>query len=148
MRRLVCLAVGMVFLMGGFSITKGAEKKPPETIVIKRLENLYGEVEFPHSDHFDYVDDCSVCHHHSGKKTVSCVNCHKPFEVYKYEGSKRKTGLGLKGAYHGRCLRCHMEEESGPVGCTDCHEIRRKPVPNFEVKREEKAPETEKKHKK
>ncbi len=130
---IIILSLG-IFLVFGSLKTSYAED-PPDTITIKKLENLYGEVEFPHSDHFEYTDSCSDCHHHSGEKTISCQRCHKPFKVYKYSGSKRKNGLGLKGAYHGRCLKCH-EEESGPTGCTDCHERRKKPTPNFSSEKE------------
>jgi len=125
------LLILLLLAFGCYGIVKAGEKKPPEEITIKRLQNLYGPVDFPHADHFDYVDDCSTCHHHSGGKTIACINCHKPIKFYKYQGSKRKNGIGLKAAYHMRCLGCHKEEESGPTGCTECHERVRNPIPNF-----------------
>ena len=129
MRKFLYITLATTLLLGVFVIAKGADQEPPETITINKLKNLYSEVEFPHSDHFDYADDCSTCHHHSDEP-VSCVKCHKPIKVYRYEGIKRKTGLGLKGAYHKRCIGCH-KESSGPVGCTDCHDRVKKPVPNY-----------------
>ena len=131
----VMVAALFAFASSVTVVNKAVAGEPPETIEIKELKNLYGPVEFPHSDHFDYADDCSVCHHHSEGKTISCKVCHKPFKVYKYEGSKRINGLGLKGAYHGRCLGCH-KEEGGPVGCTECHERAKKPVPNYTSEKE------------
>jgi len=129
---LTCLAV-----VGMFTLAVAQDSNPPETIVLnklgKKFENLYGPVEFPHSDHFDYADDCSVCHHHSEGKTVSCAKCHEPFKVYHYKGAKRINGLGLKGAYHARCIGCH-KEEGGPVGCTECHKRKNEPTPNFTSK--------------
>jgi len=76
-----------------------------DTIVIKGLEKLYGPVEFSHGDHEELAEDCSSCHHHSDEP-LACGE---------------KAGIGLKGAYHGLCIGCHKESESGPVGCTDCH---------------------------
>ena len=91
-----------------------------DTIVIKGLEKLYGPVEFSHGDHEELAEDCSSCHHHSDEP-LACGECHEPISVYHYKGKERKAGIGLKGAYHGLCIGCHKENESGPVGCTDCH---------------------------
>ncbi len=90
-----------------------------EVIRMDSLENLYGPVEFTHEAHMDYAGDCAVCHHHSDEP-VSCSECHRKITVYHYEGAQRKTGIGLKGAYHGLCLGCHREV-GGPMGCEDCH---------------------------
>ncbi len=98
----------------------------PETITLNSLVNLYGPVEFSHEDHMEIAEDCTSCHHHSEEEAASCRECHEPIVIYHYKGIKRKTGLGLKGAYHGLCMGCHKESESGPLGCTDCHEKRAK----------------------
>lgn len=95
----------------------------PETITMDMLINRYGSVEFSHGYHAEIADDCSSCHHHSEEgSTPACGECHEPITVYQYHGSQRETSIGLKGAYHRQCLGCHQEMESGPVGCTDCHE--------------------------
>lgn len=94
-----------------------------DIIVIDYLKNLYGPVEFTHQAHIGYVDDCTACHHFS-EEPVRCSECHQPIVVYRYEGPKRKTSIGLKGAYHGLCLGCHKDMD-GPMGCEDCHEKRR-----------------------
>ena len=95
----------------------------PETITMDILINRYGSVEFSHGYHAEIADDCSSCHHHSEEgSTPACGECHEPITIYHYEGAQRGPSIGLKGAYHRQCLGCHQEMESGPVGCTDCHE--------------------------
>lgn len=92
----------------------------PEVITLDSLAKRYVPVEFTHQEHIEFAEDCSRCHHHS-EEPLACSECHEPLKVYRYRGVERKTGLGLKGAYHGLCLGCHKEAEA-PVGCTDCHE--------------------------
>ena len=95
----------------------------PETITLDILINRYGSVEFSHGYHAEITGDCISCHHHSEEgSTPACGECHEPITVYQYYGAQRETSIGLKGAYHRQCLGCHQEMESGPVGCTDCHE--------------------------
>ena len=95
----------------------------PETITLDMLINRYGSVEFSHGYHAEIAGHCSSCHHHSEEgSTPACGECHEPITVYQYQGAQRETSIGLKGAYHRQCLGCHQEMESGPVGCTDCHE--------------------------
>ena len=104
-------------------ITLAYPQDTPEIITLDSLSNRYGPVEFSHGEHADMVGDCASCHHHSeGGTTPSCQECHEPLSIYHYEGALRQTGLGLKGAYHRQCMGCHKEMESGPVGCTDCHD--------------------------
>jgi len=91
----------------------------PDVMSLDSLMKRYGPVEFSHEDHMEVAEDCSFCHHHS-EEPVACSECHEPIAVYHYKGSARKTGLGLKGAYHGLCVRCHKDSEA-PTGCTDCH---------------------------
>ena len=95
----------------------------PETLTLDSLVKEYGPVEFSHGYHAEMIGDCASCHHHSPEgSTPACSECHEPIEVYHYLGAQRITSIGLKGAYHQLCLGCHKEMESGPVGCTDCHE--------------------------
>jgi hypothetical protein len=94
----------------------------PETIQLDSLSNIYGPVEFSHKYHAEIAGDCTTCHHHSEKgATPACGECHEPITVYHYNGAHRETGIGLKGAYHLKCMGCHEEVGSGPLGCTDCH---------------------------
>jgi hypothetical protein len=95
----------------------------PETLTLDMLTKRYGPVEFSHLYHADMTGDCTTCHHHSEEGTTpGCGECHEPITVYHYEGTERKPGIGLKGAYHRQCMGCHEEWGSGPMGCTDCHE--------------------------
>jgi uncharacterized paraquat-inducible protein A len=95
----------------------------PETLTLDILSERYGPVEFSHGYHAGMAGDCTSCHHHSEEgSTPACGECHEPITVYHYNGAQRVTSIGLKGAYHNQCIGCHKEIESGPVGCTDCHE--------------------------
>jgi hypothetical protein len=95
----------------------------PETITLDSISQVYGPVQFSHSQHADIAGDCATCHHHSPKgSTPACGECHESIVVYHYEAGKKGPDIGLKGAYHGLCMGCHKKMQSGPLGCTDCHE--------------------------
>jgi hypothetical protein len=99
----------------------------PETITLDSISQVYGPVKFSHAQHADIAGDCAKCHHHSAKgSTPACGECHESIIVYHYDVAKRNPNLGLKGAYHGQCMGCHKKMESGPMGCTDCHEKKAK----------------------
>lgn len=89
--------------------------------VIRAREDSYGPVRFSHGKHAALINDCSVCHHyrpadHTMAETVRCVACHQePFDPAHPER------IGLKAAYHLRCMTCHEQQHQGPVGCRDCH---------------------------
>jgi len=120
MKRLGVLSVLCVTIFLG--ITLAYPTGTPETITLDILSKRYGPAEFSHGYHADMADDCASCHHHSPKgSTPACGECHEPIIVYHYEATTKGPDLGLKGAYHGQCMGCHKEMESGPVGCTDCH---------------------------
>lgn len=111
MKRILPLLIMLV----SWSISHAAE-----FLELSALKNLYEAVQFSHDAHVEYVGgECGICHHYS-EDLLPCAECHKPFSVYRYEGPRRTTSLGLKGAYHGQCLGCHREA-GGPVGCEDCH---------------------------
>jgi hypothetical protein len=94
----------------------------PEEVVLDKLVEVYEEVAFSHADHADMVDDgCTACHHHAPPGVYQkCGACHGKglFEAEKL------NMINLKAAYHRQCIECHVEWESGPTGCTECHEIR------------------------
>jgi hypothetical protein len=95
----------------------------PETITLDSISQVYGPVKFSHSQHADIAGNCATCHHHSPKgSTPACGECHESIVVYHYEAGKKGPDIGLKGAYHGLCMGCHEKMQSGPLGCTDCHE--------------------------
>jgi len=101
---------------------------PPETLILDALVNLYEPVKFSHGMHAEMAEDCTTCHHHGSADALhrSCKQCHESVFIYRYRGAERKTGLGLKGAYHTQCMGCHRENEAGPTGCLECHARRAK----------------------
>jgi hypothetical protein len=94
----------------------------PETVVLKQLVEVYEAVEFSHAEHADMAEEgCEGCHHRSPPGVYKkCGECHTKglFEA------ERLNVLNLKAAYHRQCIECHVDWESGPTGCTECHEIR------------------------
>lgn len=118
----------------------------PDTIVIDTLAQLFEPVSFDHDMHVEIANSCATCHHHttgtpvedtncarchanSGPTAeVACQDCHaaKRFEAdYLNKLDEDNTiyhvdKVGLKGAYHIRCMNCH-EEMGAPNGCQDCH---------------------------
>ena len=97
-------------------------KECPETIVLKQLVEVYEEVVFPHAEHADLADEgCGTCHHHTPPGVYKkCGTCHNKGLFEK----EKLNMLNLRAAYHRECIGCHEEWESGPTGCTECHEIR------------------------
>ncbi len=88
------------------------------------FDDLYGPVRFMHLKHAAEVHDCLVCHHYRPKaehasETTRCSACHQqPFNP------AVPGRLGLKAAYHQKCIECHKKRERGPVDCKGCHEKR------------------------
>ncbi|MCK5681077.1 cytochrome c3 family protein [bacterium] len=125
----------------------GAAGEPPATVRIDSLSHLYDGIDFDHEMHVGVEEDCSVCHHHvfgdgvankqcarchsdsKGTSSVACRDCHveEPFtleHMMKIEADPNRYHIditGLKGAYHLRCLNCHIEMDA-PSECADCHE--------------------------
>ncbi len=99
---------------------KGHGESGPESVVIDRLENRYGPCRFDHESHADMVsmgDGCSFCHHHSKAGSFpACRCCHGGPVCVETAG-----GLGLKGAYHARCMDCHSQCGVS-IRCASCHE--------------------------
>ncbi len=87
----------------------------PETIVLKKLENLWQPVNFDHSMHVDVAENCTTCHHKPVGKNLACSECHKiPFD------EKNLKVIGLKGALHQQCMGCHKENKMDN-SCDFCH---------------------------
>lgn len=105
-----------------------AEVAGPETTVLYHLVDDYEPVVFTHAAHVEYEEDCEVCHHHSSEVEhyPACRECHgKP--------SDHLRKPGLRGAYHRQCMNCHREQESGPLGCEECHAARTGEAANQEA---------------
>ena len=96
----------------------------PAVIQINELQKRYPAVRFDHFKHASikgYKIKCTTCHHKSKGTDVesTCSDCHKA----KREGRR----LALKGAFHKRCIACHvsynkkMKKELAPHKCSGCH---------------------------
>lgn len=119
----------------------------PEEVILDSLSQLYEPVFFDHSMHEEVAEgNCAVCHHHTlatgvldencaachanstGSDMISCADCHavKRFDaeylnkLSEDNSLNHRDRLGLKAAYHTRCLNCHAEM-GAPTGCQDCH---------------------------
>jgi hypothetical protein len=107
-----------IFLGKGEMLTP--QKLPPDTVVIKVLEDQYERVKFPHRKHVHMLEttfDCTECHHFAPPtpKRLACKDCHNP-----YEYRENIEQIGLKAAYHRRCLTCHVEWSQN-TNCELCH---------------------------
>jgi len=118
------------------------EKKVPDKVTIKVLENEYQPSTFPHlkiikrlidisndnmlasAFHKNVDSICLGCHHQSfpeaeeeKSKPPYCRNCHSiGFD------SQNMNRPRLLAAYHRQCLGCHERMEIKQTGCNDCHE--------------------------
>lgn len=97
-------------------------KEPPDTVELNRIAEVYEGVSFSHTEHAEMADEgCATCHHQTPPGVYKkCATCH---EKRLFDENKLNV-LNLKAAYHRQCITCHVEWESGPTGCTECHEIR------------------------
>ncbi len=88
---------------------------------VNTFKDKYGPVKFMHGKHASVLKgNCALCHHfrplNSSQETVPCRSCHKyPFDP------DHPERLGLKAAYHQKCIGCHKEMKKGPTDCTSCH---------------------------
>lgn len=121
----------------------------PDTIVLDHLSRIYEEVVFDHEMHDGYAA-CVECHHHltgAPPSNPACTACHKqgttgsPVGCRDCHPARRTVGQpednkrvaihhhidipGLSGAYHLRCVRCHLSITAGPTGCQGCHLIKK-----------------------
>jgi len=119
----------------------------PDTVELDALAQLYEPVNFDHVMHVDVAEaDCATCHHHTTGTPVkdkNCAKCHAnsgatdevacrechPAKRFEAEYLKKMAEdntlfhvgkVGLKAAYHLRCMGCH-QEMGAPNGCQDCH---------------------------
>lgn len=119
-----------------------------EVIELGSIAQYYEPVQFDHELHVGLIadDECATCHHHtlgtpvvdplcqrchdSSEETeaVACRDCHpaKRFSAAYLASLEEDVHLfhlekpGLQGAFHQKCLECHMEY-GAPAGCQDCH---------------------------
>lgn len=103
------------------------------------VTDTYKPVRFMMREHSGRMEgDCASCHHKTPLKaikgktpremeTISCEACHQESKIHESDVDR----LGLKAAYHNKCISCHEEKtsENAPVNCNGCH---RKNIPNHE----------------
>jgi hypothetical protein len=77
-------------------------------------EDVVARSAFVHELHWQ-VEECTGCHHRPATTDLRCVSCHSI-----EPDPNRLEVIGLKGAYHGLCLRCHGETGSD-ASCALCH---------------------------
>ena len=137
--------IGGLFMLALIAFPADSRAKTtPDALELDALVNLYEKVHFNHSKHIMLVKDCAECHHHTAgtlTQNPNCLKCHKnsgatasvacrschfiqPFSAAALR-QKDKTAyhndiMGLKGAYHQSCTKCHAKM-GGPTGCQDCH---------------------------
>lgn len=140
----ICGAVAFL-LASGMSQAGFAQE---DTVVLDNLSQYYEAVEFGHAMHVDLLGEnsCATCHHHTvgtplvdetckrchaanwEADSAACRECHpmKPFSAEYLEEVESNIHLyhkdkpGLKGAFHQRCLGCHVEM-GAPADCEVCH---------------------------
>lgn len=123
------------------------DKDIPETVTIDIMKDEYEGAVLPHrkiiktlhagiqgSDlavyfHGDALTLCTGCHHNSPASNIppKCAACHGISAVPEPDGRP-----GLKGAYHGQCIRCHQEmgiENPAATDCVSCHKLPTRSVP-------------------
>ncbi len=108
-----------VFVFAGQSVP--AEKKVPETTMLKTEGAKFPPVLFSHITHTQKAKiDCVLCHHKDTdpKEPEKCGTCHMLKEV-------KEKAPPLRDAFHIRCQTCHKEIFAQGIGaptkCNDCH---------------------------
>jgi len=83
-------------------------------------EHEVSAADFDHTAHSTRAG-CSRCHHvyEGGKKVPGAMSVDKECsDCHKVDRGK----LNLKYAYHTQCIGCHLERDSGPILCRNCHD--------------------------
>lgn len=139
-------AAAALLLFAGMSLRPGIAQD--DIVVLDDMAQYYEPVEFDHAMHVDSLgdDNCAVCHHHSvgtplvdenckrchanskEPDSAACRDCHpiKRFSAEYLEEIEQNIDMyhtdkpGLKGAFHQRCLGCHVEMDV-PADCEVCH---------------------------
>lgn len=111
--------VAIVILLGvtalvGYTLSP----EPQDTPLRILLPNDGGAVIFAHQIHYkDYGIACETCHHDGSDEYPPCTTCHLPQQ-------EPSDTLSRTEAFHGQCMGCHEEAQSGPYRkdqCRSCH---------------------------
>ncbi len=120
----VVTAAGFLVAISALAKQTDPAENGPRVIRIDELQQRRPAVPFDHFKHASihgYNIKCTTCHHKSKGTDVetTCSDCHKS----RREGRR----LSLKGAFHKRCVGCHvmynnkMHKQVAPHRCEDCH---------------------------
>lgn len=118
------IAVGLIicsFFFFFFTCVSSAQKKAPESVILKMEGGKLAPVTFPHAIHAEKQKiQCAKCHHKDQDPTQpdQCIKCHPPKDA--------KEGVPVfKDAFHKQCIDCHKEVvakgNKAPTKCTECH---------------------------
>ncbi|MHB8809008.1 MAG: cytochrome c3 family protein [Desulfobulbaceae bacterium] len=141
----VCGAVAFLLATG---VPLHSTYAQEDVIVLDNMTQYYGPVEFDHAMHVESIgqNSCAICHHHTvgtplvdetckrchvGSRetdSAACRDCHsaKRFSAEYLQEMESNINLyhedkpGLKGAFHQRCLGCHVEMGIA-ADCEVCH---------------------------
>ncbi len=84
---------------------------------IRGLVNVHGPAKAAAHAMGPDVISCQTCHHRSPDgQPGPCSSCHNGSNDGQVVGT-----IGLKAAYHQRCMECHQGACLGPSTCTNCH---------------------------
>ncbi|RLC20404.1 MAG: cytochrome C [Deltaproteobacteria bacterium] len=113
----VAYVIAAILLVVGIVCFTAFAKKPPETPIRIMFHSNAGNVLFDHSTHASesgYGIECTECHHTSeeGERPEACTECH---------GAGDEDTPKIPDAFHGNCVGCHKDQESGPAKCAQCH---------------------------
>jgi len=89
---------------------------PDRNTCIQCHHKEFFEAGFEHSNHENYADDCTDCHHEPDiePEPQACISCHLT------DGSGDMPNL--RDATHDCCKKCHEDIfDKGFNGCSDCH---------------------------
>lgn len=119
------MAIALAAVVVVIALTAAPVSSNPESILLDELAGPYVPVQFAHQAHAHWLagdNACATCHHTTaaGEIPSGCSECH----VVPNPGAL-PVDLGLKGAYHRSCLRCHLEWDRH-TRCETCH-ARQKP---------------------
>ena len=119
------IALALTFVFGCLIGTARSQEDITQVQDPAFSRTLRPAVPFEHDAHNEKagIEACNVCHHvvEDGKvvedessEGTACSECHAG-------GETGGLQLPVVRAYHLRCRGCHMENQAGPILCSECH---------------------------
>ncbi len=140
---LYCFILLLSLICAASAIAGMDREEAPDEVFLNSFSNV--PVAFDHQLHVSYAacvechhqttgdtpsdPACNSCHRSGGEGTsIACRDCHARDRFNHEYLSELKTTtryhidiLGLKGAYHLKCIHCHEAIGTGPTACDECH---------------------------